>query len=299
MFNRFRDSIFKPKKIAKYSMDKIWFVLLYVLIMTLICLLPTVITVATFDKIPSSSIRALHEIFEDNDKIPNIKIENYILTNTEETSITYYDNYSIGFNNPELNDTVITVIFNEEGINIYSNGIGSLFLSYKHLDIQNLDFGKLNQGDSEEFKLLITYCDNIVNDYKMIWGTSVIIYSFIEILVVFFLFILFLTFFEKLFCDYPFKIAFNIISYSSTVFFISFLLSQLLGMSFIYLIGIVISVLYANLSLKSITVIKINKNTLNNFKNNHDSSNNTQDTNKNTNSSNDTDDDDTTNNIEE
>lgn len=187
MYFRFRDSLFRPKEISKYSQNTLKSIL-YLLVLIIIVSLPNIIyTIISGGVNDSEIIECLNEIKYEQIEF---KLENNKLspTGTKLDSLYYTELLSIGFSDykmEELNNNTnvnsyftsiyvkdnlsnLNLVFTEDGIMIFSlryNYIQLLTqLSYTELGVEDIDFNSIRQNSEAEKFLKVL--QNIKEYYK-------------------------------------------------------------------------------------------------------------------------------------
>lgn len=260
MIRRLNVSLFKAEEIGKYLKDKVGYVILYILFLSLIVTIPKIIQLSVNNSLDSTTINRAVGAIQSSDI--DGKIVDYKYVGKSFSPISLGGQYYFGVKSKDTNKAGFVFMLEEEQIDIYAAGQKTDSLSLKHLELENLDF-KLSQKVDRD-NLGNTF-NSIYLEYKTI---NVVMNSITEFFAQFILaiFLIFLVVAINSFMQPKmiFKYRFILTSYASTVYFLTVLLDQLFGVTFISFIGIImmsINLRKAYTRLLKITLIEKRKET--------------------------------------
>ncbi len=251
MFKRVRDSLVYPKEILKYRKDSIFFVLFYLVFFAILLSTKSTIDVIKYDGLSEeykTSIIEKMTVVNQDCELVSAKLVcdgNYLIKLYEEPIFTIYLDSSNEIDYSEYPSNEYTIIIHDEDINFYLYGISTLQLPLSDLpaSIHNLDFDDQVNNPTVFYDNLFEGIDELVLDYKIIWGSMMV---FIEIIISILFYLIFVLvsawFLKRRYPVIPFKQTFTMITYSSTSLFIILTFYYMLELSlFIIIILLIVS----------------------------------------------------------
>ena len=236
MLKRLNVGLFKSEEIGKYLKDKVGYVILYILFLSILAAIPLMIRLGitnSFDddlkaniinKIQNSDFdKEIKDYTYDGESFGPIEINSFIFFGTKTT---------------DINRLGAVFVLEEKKVDIYFAGQKSSTHTLEELDLKEIDFSLKERADREKLGKAL---DIVYKEYK----TQVVFYNvFVEVLgnviAVIFLSLMFVWIYSYYQPKLLMKYRFVITSYASTVYFFTLLLDGLFGVEFISFIGIFI-----------------------------------------------------------
>lgn len=236
MFKRIYDNLFKPSEIGKYLKDKVGYVILYILFLSIVVNIPLFIELGTTEKTEDAFKLSITNAVI-SEKLES-KIEDYQYIGESVKPFVANNYIYIGFNSSATNLYGITFMFDNEELNIYVGGQIVDAYSYSDLKLENINFSLKDNTDKEKLQEAIGIVYNNYKTYIIVSTTiGLVIQAFLLTLLLILLFSwLYSYFIPKLF----FKYRFIIISYAATIYLFTILLDNLIGFKFASYIGIIL-----------------------------------------------------------
>jgi|SRR5690554_1631870 len=236
MFKRIYTNLFTPSEIGKYLKDKVGYVILYILFLSLLATIPIIIQLSYTDIREDSFNKSIISSVSAKGLDAQIIDYKYTGSTIEPFAVSNYMFLGANSNNP--NAMGITFMFNDENLNVYTAGQIISSYSYEALNLEALNLNLKDSLDKDKMEHAFSI---VYKDYKpyIIVGESIgtVITQTILVLILILLFTGLYSFqIPKLLLKYRFVL----ISYASTVYFFTVLLDNLFGLEFISLIGIFI-----------------------------------------------------------
>ncbi len=245
MFNRVRDSLVYPKEILKYRKDRILFVLFYLIFFAILLSSRTVIDVIKFDGLSDvykASIEEKMTVVSQDCEILNAELictgDHLIMAYEESLFSIYLDsNSSIHFNTYPSDK--YSLIIHDDQIYFYIFGINSLTvpLSDLPLKLQNINFSDQVNNPTVFYDNLFSGVDELLLNYKTIWGTITIVTEILISIIFYLIFTLVSAWFMKIrYKVISFKEVFVLTTYSSTSLFVILTFYSMLELNLIIII---------------------------------------------------------------
>jgi len=256
MFERIRRSISHPKYAFLYIKDKLSRVILYILILTTIMTIPTILV----------GILSLIQIVPDRDVVANsiqllldddVRIEDNVLIRNENYNrrITV-DMFNIAVGNMHYNDSGYFLVFENDKIVTYLSAGNGINIISNEITYESLNINDLNFDYSSKIKLANLITTTLARDNMIVTSIvfSVFIINFFDLLML----ILFLTIIAQLIRNLPLKFSdhFKINTYVATIYAITSLILILFGLTYLSVIPIIITYIYQMRAYRSIKIIK-------------------------------------------
>lgn len=236
MFKRIYSNLFYPSEAGKYLKDKVGYVILYILFLSLLAHIPTIIQ-ASYTDLNEENLIETFLLGIASEKITSEIIEyEYTGDSIEPFAVDKY--VFLGFNSDNINSLGFTFIFKDETLDVYVGNNEIKNYSYLELNLDNVNFNLKDSADTEKIEKAFSI---IYKDFKtyIVIGESIgaiLIQAMFAILLIL-LFVGLYSFQEpKLLLKYRFIL----VGYSSTVYFFTLLLDNLFGLTIFSLIGIFI-----------------------------------------------------------
>lgn len=241
MYKRFRDSLSNPRGLVQYRKDKIWFVLLYIVIFALLMGTRSFIDVATYDGLSFAYQENIKENFQTVDG--NCAISSGEFTCDEEKTQLVYEDISIQFfldsyqtfERERYEEFQYAVVVHGNQVRFMFNGTMMFEQDIERFSssLANLDFG-LQETDPDAFyETLISGVSDYLEGIKWTWGVGMIL---VEVLLGLLLFIFFAVvnsyFMHRRFTIIKYRDVFVMTVYASTALFVVLIFDQLFQFSF-------------------------------------------------------------------
>lgn len=252
MFKRVRDSLVYPREILKYRKDHILFVLFYLFFFAVLLSSRSIIDVIKYDGIAliykEAMIEEMVPITEDCEIANALLVcdAEYIVAFYEDAMFTIYldSNSTLDFSQYPSNE--YSIIVHDDSVYAYVFGISALEeipLSSLPSSLQNLDFEDQTNDSEAFYEQLFAGIDQLIVDYKIIWGTSMVLFEVMISTLFYLVFVLISSWFLKTrYKVIPFKETFTMTTYSSTSLFIILTFYSMLELNiFIVIILLVIA----------------------------------------------------------
>lgn len=264
MINRFRVSISQPGRIGQFLKDKIWKIVLYVLLLSIICSLPSILNVCSYKGFNTTIINEIDTIYdkakaqttEEAILIPNdVKIVSYKLEGKKKGGFSYNEYLGIGINQ-SYNKGIVNISFLESSIEITTTNVKIKSYSYNDVNLDNLDFYNLDVSEGE-FTKLISTLEYIVNDTQGLWGSAIIISNLFINVLDYLIMALLLAIAVMFGSIIPFRFIFRITLYSATIGAVCMLLGNLFNISSAgEIIGFILAFIYTARAMRNIIAVK-------------------------------------------
>lgn len=265
MIRRFRVSIGQPGKIGQFLKDKIGIIIGYVALLSLLCSIPSIITVCSYKGFTTNTVSEIMDIYKSAKSattdelifIPSdAKIVDYKLEGEKEGAFRFYNGvFGIGINKNNYSG-YINFNFKESELEITATSVKIKSYSYEELMLDNVDFNILDESEAQ-FTKIISALDYVIKDTQGIWGVAYVAVDYFSN-VISHLFSALLLAVAMIFTSIiPFRFIFRITIYSATVCSIGTLLGQLFGNATVgSFIGFVLAFIFTVRSMKNIIAIK-------------------------------------------
>lgn len=197
MYQRLKACLLFPKRLSNYVNDKIGIVLIYLLIFSLLYMLPFISVISNVN----SSIKSMFRDALNKSEVIEYKIEegklvdiggnnktHYLsLTNSDEKTYNTYlvIGNTIDLNEIGLKDLVLIIHMDHDGIYLLTTQVNQKFklLEYN----KNVDLSKLYDDDHQTFVDLLSYVDTYIETNKgILYGVGIpilFIYSAMQLLI--------------------------------------------------------------------------------------------------------------------
>lgn len=252
MYSRFRDGLLSPKSIVDYIKDKMYRPFIQLLLYALIMLIPVVINNLNYKGLPYNATKQIAELFN-GDSIP-FKIENGLLETNQSNDYVYTKSINeivdvrISKTESTSPSTRYIVELSNESIKIKMAYFTMYTIKYSdYEEIKNIDLSKLSNPNAVEWDNVFSLINSFLKDYLKSNILASSIANFIE----YYVFLIFITLIIS--TSYIFRFR-NILKYSamfkmsayySAPFVVGMLLTNLFGINIFYIIGLLISLIYA------------------------------------------------------
>ena len=275
MYQRIKNSLIEPKKIANYVNDKFWKLILYIVVLSFLLLLPKISEVRYLSSDIKSAIRDNVQI---NDEVEYIIKDNQLQSiNSEAINYTYYVNFennTIGYNlyvsigesinYQKIKYPTASIILHYATDGVYfvmplSTTEDGMDLNYKLCDYNGyeIDLRNLHLKESDERNQFFNIIKHFI-DSKMplIYAVSIPMFfvsSAIEILIVS-LMMGFISYLINKKFNIKFKVVFKLVVYSMFPYVLGYLFSQFFNGSMLsvlfYYVGFFATITYFMIAIK-------------------------------------------------
>lgn len=240
MFKRINTGLFNPSEIKNFINDKLRFVWLYILFLSVLISIPAFIQLSLSKSVDDD----IKETLVSNIQSKNLegKIEDYKYTGETIDPVGFNEQFFIGAMTDDVKRLGLVFIFNEEKLEIFIGGNALNKYTYEQLDFETFDFKLTQKVDRDKLKDAI---DVVFADYKGLYNTTfsfaAVINSFLTGLFLILMLTVVTAFsFPKMVLRYRFIMS----TYASTVYFLSLLFETLFNVKYLSFIGIVISIIF-------------------------------------------------------
>lgn len=272
MIKRLKTALFVPTEIINMRVDSFGLVFVYILLLAFIMMIPASIKVARFDKLSLDERLKIQDTFKDKE-VPYTIVNNE-LTNISEVMLSDYyidEEIMVTFALKELSDpekkTSYRIVFLENGVSIYYYLNGSFATSlpmFKYEEYPELTNINLHHAISDQNYEFWNDIFNVVNKeikrYIPYVTIGVIIGYTLSNLGIMLAIGVVLALVQRLITRriISFKENYVIACYALSPMVVSGLLSELFGLRFIYMIGIVLAVIYNMIASNQLLSIRRN-----------------------------------------
>ncbi len=253
MFNRIKTSLLNPSAIGQFIKDKVGYVFLYILFLSLCVSLPSIIKTSLADEMDVSVKESIIEYLYVN-KIDG-EIKNGALTALSLEPQKVITNIYVGVNSSEVNKQGIIFLFQDLVLEIHYSTFFIASYSYSELGLNDLSLKMVYQTD--KVKLGAAF-DKIYFDYQPAIVAFSIVYTFIFNVVSGLIVILLLTlFYQFVQPKLHFKHRFVLATYSSFIYYLMLLFSVLFQFSSLRIIGLLLAVIFMNKAFKRLVLVMV------------------------------------------
>lgn len=262
MLNRFRVSLSQPSRIGQFLKDKAWLVILYILCLSILCAVPSFISVFMYDGFTTSTNQMILDVYEiakkqngDDIYIPlDVTITDSKLTG-DGSSAFVYQYFGIGINE-EISNAMVNFNFLEDKVNVSAAGATIKNYSYEELKLDNVAINDL-ENDDESFKKIAKAFEYIVDDTKGLWGSAIIFSNIFANAIGHLIFTLIISVLLLFTSMVPFKYIFKLALYATTIYQIVALFGALFGgLNVLTFIGAILGFIYTKRAMRNIIAIK-------------------------------------------
>lgn len=236
MIRRLNVGLFKPEEIGKYLKDKVGYVLLYILFLSAIVTIPTIIQHSVVNQLDLTTKNSFVSAIQHSDI--DGKIIDYKYEGDSYAPISIGSQYYFGVKSNETYKMGFVFMLEDESIDLYIGGRKTDSLSLTSLELENLDFNLTQKQDRD---ILGNAFNEIYLEYKTF---NVVISGFSELFaqLILALFLIFIVVALNSFAQPKmlFKYRFILTSYASSIYFLTVLFEKLFGLGFISFIGIIL-----------------------------------------------------------
>lgn len=261
MIRRLNVSISQPGKIGMFMKDKLWISLLFVFIVSILCSIPTIIKVSSYNGFDTNIISDIDNVYkiiknannDENKYLPKVEIKDYRLSGTGNGGFVYGE-FGFYFNEKPIN-MVYDLLFTDDSIEFHMAGILMKDYSYESLGLDNVDFRNLDTKD-DDFTKVVRALEHIFNDNKSTWVT-VEIGSAIGVTILRHFIVALILAIAAMFGSFiPFKYIYKLAIYAVTIYQISLLFYELFNAIIFRYVGIILALVYIRKAMRNIIAIK-------------------------------------------
>lgn len=253
---RFITSLFRPKYLGKFINDSYFRVIFYVVFFVLLMSIPSAMSVINTPRLTYYSETSLFQaIYRDSSEF---KIENNKLNDNTTAKVYEGNNIAVCFNSKQSNKTLV-ISFNEDYLTVIYNKVSYGNIKYEKLEDSSIDLDKIREVDFDEISKFLVVLneayDSVLKVIKPVYIASTVFYNIVEFAVII---LIFLYFSLRINPYLPRSVRFKIVCYSLTWTFVLAVIGEFTSMSYLFLIGLIISGYCAFKGLRNL-VVKINK----------------------------------------
>lgn len=264
MIERFKTCLCYPRLIGQYVIDRKRTIFLYMVLLSLLCLVPTFIHIVRYSPTNNQAISNIKsEIMEKADDLEGGYILNGQLNVTKPATLTVGSVRVIINDNIDQDDLLYSFVatFKDNKVNIYYNMVVGYSFTYQELGLDNLNFNSLIDSTSENYMTSILKLkgaidiiyDEVRDNYIMVE----IIDTYLMLVLEYFLISLLLAVVFRMWRNISFKIILKICIYSLTITNVVILIGELFYFDWLFYVGVFLGAFYASTALRSINIIKI------------------------------------------
>lgn len=239
MLKRIYTNLFKPSEIGKYLKDKVGYVMLYILFLSLVVNIPLIVEIS-YTNTREENIR---DTFTANIALAKLESQVVDYEYVGESVNPFFIGNSIyfGAKSNKIKYMGFTFMLEDSELVLYASTHKLKSYSYVDLNLDNIEFNLKDKADKEKMKDAFS---SIYNDFKtmLIVGESFALVIGLAILAILII-LLFVGFYSMQTPKLLVRYRFILISYASTIYFFNVLLENLFGFGFFSIIGIVMMML--------------------------------------------------------
>lgn len=239
MFKRINTGLFNPTEIKNFIKDKIWYVLLYILFLSILASIPVFIELAVVKDVDPRLQNSV--VTKIQSKKLEGNIEDYKYVGEEIPLVNFNEQFFIGALTNDYQRLGFVFLFNEDKLNVYAGGVLYKEYTYEELKLETFDFQLDKKADRNSLGEAINI---IFKDNKALYNTSLSFIavgnSFVSGLFLILMLTLLTAFsMPKIVYRYRFIMA----SYASTAYFLAHLLERLFAIDSLNIIGVVFAII--------------------------------------------------------
>lgn len=261
MIRRLSVSVGQPSRIGMYMKDKLWITLVFILIVSVLCSIPSIIKVSTYKGFDTNTVSTIGIVYENSKNantenytfLPNVQIKDYKLVGTE-TGGFNYETFGISING-KFPTYMYDLCFLEDKVEILMGGITLKSYTYEELKLDNVDIYNLDSND-EDFVQVINALEYIFIDNKSIWTTVEITVSLVSNIISHFVIALIIALLISIGNFIPYKYVFKLSLYGVTISQIFRLLATLFEFNILNFVGFVLAFIFMKKAMRNIIAIK-------------------------------------------
>lgn len=259
LLRRLGDSLFSPKEVLQYRIDKKIITFIYFLLLGLLLIIPNFISFFSDTSFFTYEVRKniRYDVFN-QEEVP-YEIENYrlVFTGTSEKS-----QYVVNLSTYEITlvfttqDSIVTedsmysniIIFGKDDIELKNRFNSFKIASYNEYDVLNgLDFKKLNTSDRLFWEQTFDFLSQLEVKYHSLYVTIGVLFIIFRSLGTLFIFILFITLINRISAQniYSFSDHLKLMIYYSTPFVFGVIFATLFDFVLIEYVGLIITFIYS------------------------------------------------------
>jgi len=229
-------------------------IILYILILPIFMVLPSIVSLINQPAMSADLYQELYEVMSSDFRFDDVTLENYTLNYTEikHANVGVFD-LSIGAYEDPL---VANYVFKTEGISVYYLGQELNYYSYESLSLETYDFTSTESSNLHMISILIK---NIYQQQTVIIVSDLILQYFVYVLD-FLIVILIMSVLSRLLApatliNIPFSLRFKMSVYLSTIYILSNFVLVLLGYYALNFISMILVYVYHLWAYRSIKVL--------------------------------------------
>ena len=256
MYRRLRDSLFNPKGLCAYRHDRWYYIVIFLLILTLIQSIPTIISVVKTNALSYETKQLVRSALREGDEA-DFRIENgqLICTGSKKTVTYELDELDIVVTVETYkvtNYAQSTVVLQTDGVYLYQALLCHKILSYSdYASLEGLDLSLAHQDNGDFWATIYTVLAQVIDQYKANHIVFVIAVILILALIETLFYIVVLSVLQRLFTGVlvTFGDIFRVCTYTyaPTAFLMAF--ENLLGLgSLVEFMGLLITVVYLQIA---------------------------------------------------
>ncbi len=237
MFKRFYVSITQPTNIGSFLKDKLPYVFLYILFLSIFASLPSIIRAGVKNNFLAPVIKNIENVLFLSET--NKEIINYELNTLEEEIFSTNEGlYIISFNRPTSRFN-INFNFTKNTLELYFGPVLYKVYSYEELNLENINFNMKSNHDKESLTLLLNY---LYKDIKPMLLPSVIIAAILDEMSLYLILVL-ISVWSYSFINPKLKVRYRFIlaSYGFSIYLVSSLIAELYDFNLFRLIGAIMA----------------------------------------------------------
>ena len=253
MFKRLTTSLTKPPRLIIYLKDSWKRAILYLFLLPLILVIPTIVEFIIQPGMSTSQYNALSTVIAEDFDIENSTITDGVFSTTITQTATF-EYFQITTTKQTLNTYSMTFLLDEDALVLYVGLTEYRRMSYESLDLYNYTF---DYSDPAQLNLFVSAIKTLYNSQSL--TTYIYIFAaFIYALVDYIFIILLLTVMDYFLIvnqPFSFKLRFKMSIYLTTIYMFSELVFQLFGIDSLNIISIMAAYFYHLWFYRSIKII--------------------------------------------
>ena len=253
MYKRIRDSLFDPKKVVDYIKDKGIICALFVLLFAFIMIAPSIFNIINYEisyDVKSNYITSLK-----GEYIPYKIINGELICSDASYSDNYTKtigivNYTFSTNGEVKSGYGLDVVFTKDKVNIMFSGMNSELFSYSdYEELNNLDFDTLTTGSGQAWESVFSVANKLYKANMPVILITNIIIGLINAIITLMIAVLIFSFSAlfRLRNAIKFGAIMKVNIYYLAPFVVGNLLDDIFKTKFLFIVGIVITIIYVNI----------------------------------------------------
>lgn len=252
MLRRLMTSLSKPPLAIFFVKDKWTTVISYILLMTFIMIIPSIIYVSIDKEMPVYLYEEVYDQISTEFRFNDVTLANYQLNYTESKTVSF-DIFDLVIGEPTSNYR-LSFVFQTNGIGIFFADQRVQYYTYQELNLESHDFSSQERADLSQLSIVV----KDIYELQTFIFVADIIAQYVLYLTDFLIVILIMAVLSKLLSPYivfPFKDRFKLSTYLSTIYVFANFILILLGLSALNYFSILFAYIYHHWAYRTIKII--------------------------------------------